>query len=51
MPKHAKIRSINYKKAESKNINIVTDSMILLCWLSTLQSGEPKNECGREYIP
>ena len=51
MPKHAKIRSINDKKAKNKNINIAkkwkkcyieTDSMLLLCRLSSLQSGEPK---------
>ena len=51
MAKKAKTRSINAKKAKNKNINISkkwkkwyikTDSKLLICLRSTLQSGEPK---------
>ena len=49
MPKKYKIRSIYSMKARSKNIKIAKkwnqwyikeDSKILICWLSTIQSGE-----------
>ena len=55
MPKKSRIRSINAKKFKIKSINIAnkwkqryikTDSTLLICWLSTLQSGE-QNEGGR----
>ena len=51
MPRKAKISSINAKKFKSKSINIAnkwkqwcikTDSKLLICLISTLQSGEPK---------
>ena len=59
MSKKANIISINAKKAKIKSINIdkkckqwyiKTDSKLLICWLSTLKSGEPKRG-DREYIP
>ena len=58
MPKTFKIRSINAKKAKSKKINIVknrkkwymkTDSNLLICWISTSQSGEPKRRWQRKH--
>ena len=53
IPKRDTIRSINAKKAKSKIINIEnkweqwyikTDSKLLICWLSTLKSGESKKK-------